>query len=734
MKCRWGFAATIMLAAIMLGGCCKLCNKSDDLTVKSFDPSPLAKNFTVHANYSSHMVLQLGKPVRISGTADPDGWVMVSLASDGKPVEIDVLDGDVKLAANGKAEFISVVKTDKNGEWEAVFDQFVKIKGGSFTVTVSGAEGVKPIVFDDVVFGEVWFCGGQSNMEMPLWTGNPFWRNIGGDAIIAGDYPGIRLYNGSSYFKKVSPGVICVEPRGSGWQRCTPETLKGFSATAFFFGLQLNKELNVPVGLIESCWSGTNIEPWISKTAYEAAGRTKELNAIAMANASREQIDSKRAAIQAKFESDIKKWNVRFENFNPAATAAAKTWSEKNYDDSKWQATQNEKSLFKKAGLGVIWLRRYVEIPADWAGKELKLKLGAIDDCDEVWFDGVKVGSTGVDTPKYWQAARVYDVPGKMVKPGRSVIAARISNISFDGGMTAPDKKLETSDGAASISLDNDWREKLEYTADAAKLGPIPVKTSIDIDSSHFPATLYNSMVAPWGRYPIRGFIWYQGCSNAGNPNDYKILQPMLVQDWRRNWQDQDLPFILTQLSGMLRNHPETPDAPDAWKRPEPQDRNWGYIREAQADIIGKVPTVGMAVALDKGDMNDIHPHDKAPIGFRLAKEAMRLAYGSKETTSGPRYKSVEFKDGKAVISFTNIGSGLEARETSGGKLNCFAVAGDDGRFVWADAVIDGDKVVVSSSQVTAPKHVRYGWVDYFGELNFYNREGFPAEPFRTGK
>ncbi len=670
----------------------------------------MAADYSVHKVYGDHMVLQRGKPIRISGNAAPGESVLVGIGNN------------------------SVFATaDKNGEWAAVLPEMQA--GGPYMVSVSGASGGEPVIFNDVLVGDVWLASGQSNMEMPVYSTGKFWCSKNGKEEAAkANNPNIRLYNATSK-KYVSPGVVQTEVKGPGWQLATPENVERFSAAAYYFGRQLQKDINVPIGLVSASWGGTRIEPWISRDAYQSAGRANELVQIDGVNQNKAELEAKYKAAAEKARKDFVEWEKRFYTSDPKATAAAAAWKNTDFNDSAWEKIEDPNSSFPDAD-GVAWYRKTVDVPAAWAGKDLTLSLGVVDDCDETFVNGVKVGSTGTDVDSYWSVKRIYKVPGTLVKAGRCVVAVRVSDMYSSGGLQGPASDMFlTLDGKEKISLAKDWKLKLEFAVDIKKIGVRPdplgfMKTNENHPS--FPATLYNSMIAPWTVYPMRGFIWYQGESNAGNPQDYLKLKEILINDWRTKWADPDMPFLLVQLAGFEKHSPAKPLPDDFWVNREPGNPGWAAFREAQTATLKKVPNTGMAVCIDAGNHSDIHPADKQAVGYRLAKEAERISYGKDIVSAGPYFNSMEIKDGKAIVSFTNVGQGLEAKGSKDGKLGCFAIAGKDGKFVWADAVIDGDKVVVSSPEVKEPVAVRYGWVSYAGNLNFYNKDGFPACPFRT--
>lgn len=230
------------------------------------------------------------------------------------------------------------------------------------------------------------------------------------------------------------------------------------------------------------------------------------------------------------------------------------------------------------------------------------------------------------------------------------------------------------------------------------------------------PSELYNGMIAPLPPYAIAGAIWYQGESNAGRAHEYRRLFPDMIRNWRKDWGQGSFPFLLVQLAPFLAI------------KDQPAESAWAELREAQLLSTKALPKVGMAVITDVGDEKDIHPRKKEPVGARLAIAARAIAYGEKIEYSGPQFQSMKTKEGKAVLTFEHTGGGLQAK---GGDLKGFAIAGEDKHFVWAKAEIEGDKIVVSSAEVSKPEAVRYGWADYPAG-NLWNKDGLPASPFRT--
>jgi sialate O-acetylesterase len=394
-------------------------------------------------------------------------------------------------------------------------------------------------------------------------------------------------------------------------------------------------------------------------------------------------------------------------------------WAGPELDDSDWK-TMELPQYWEKAGLdvdGAIWFRRTLEIPADWTGRDLVLTLGSIDDFDTTYFAGAQVGATGRETPGYWSHPRRYTLPGSAVRAGRTVIAVRVFDRAGEGGFGGPASamrlELAAGDGAQPILIAGTWRYQIERGVPSVTpdWGSQPVAP----DQQGAPTTLYNAMIAPLTPYAIRGAIWYQGENNAGRAFQYRTLFRALIRDWRRAWGLGDLPFDFVQLANFMA-------------RPEqPGESEWAELREAQAMALVE-PNTGMATAVDIGEAGDIHPLNKQEVGRRLALVALARTYGQAIEYSGPVYRSHAAKGAKVRLRFDHA-AGLAPRD--GTAIKGFAVAGGDRHFVWAQALIDGDSIVVWSDTVPKPVAVRYAWADN-PDANLVNGAGLPAPPFRT--
>lgn len=619
----------------------------------------------VHPLFSDNMVLQRDIECPVWGWTTPGEAVTVSM--DGKTAE---------------------ATADAAGKWMARIGPFAA--GGPHSLKVEGQ--ARQATFQNVLVGDVWICSGQSNMQMAVASSNDAEQETAG-----ANHPRIRLFT--------VPTVTALEPQATvngTWQVCTPATIPWFTAAGYFFGRTLQEALDVPIGLINSSWGGTICEAWTSGPALKS-----DVPEFAPAVA---QIEA--AAAQAKDAApDYGKAMADWYAANDPGSANGADWADPAFDAGAWMHITLP-TKWEEAGLpdvdGIVWFRRAIDLPADWAGKEATLHLGPIDDADTTWVNGTQVGA--IDT---YNTARDYAVPAGVLEAGENVIAIRVLDTGGAGGVwgTAEDMRLET-EGLAPLPLAGDWVYRVGSELGRASQRP----QRNDAGNPNVVTVLYNAMIAPLTPFAIKGAIWYQGESNADRAEQYGRLLPAMIRDWRRAFGVGDFPFLIVSLANFM--------AVDT----EPKNDPWPNLREAQWLTTKRVPNAELAIAIDIGDATDIHPRNKQEVGRRLALAALGTTYGQAIEYSGPVYESMKVEGGKARLSFTHTTGGLEAK---GGKLEGFAIAGADGTFVWADATIDGDTVLVSSPAVAAPSAVRYAWGNN-PVCTLYNGEGLPAVPFRT--
>ena len=359
---------------------------------------------------------------------------------------------------------------------------------------------------------------------------------------------------------------------------------------------------------------------------------------------------------------------------------------------------------------GIVWFRKEINVPESMTGKPAKLFLGRIVDADNVYVNGVFSGSVTYQYPP-----RRYNLPAGLLKPGKNLIVIRITNNSGKGGFV-PDKPYFLVIGNDSIDLRGEWSYKVGQVFRPASSGTGTGSQVISMQNE--PTGLYNTMVAPIIKYRIKGILWYQGEANTGKPREYEQLLPALINDWRKKWQQGPVPFLFVQLPNFME------------VQYLPSESKWAELRFCQFKSLS-VPNTAMVVTIDAGEWNDIHPLEKKVVGERLALAARKLAYGDEKIVySGPVYKSLTKERDKIIIEFENVGSGLMVK--GGGDLYYFALAGKNKKFVWAEAIIENNHVVVRSDEIPDPAYVRYAWADNPEGANLYNIEGLPASPFEA--
>lgn len=621
---------------------------------------------TLPAIFSSGMVLQQKSTVTIWGWAQP---------------------GE-KIDAKGSWMWFGTgTRADQDGKWS------LRVRtskaGGPHTLTIKGDN---EIVLDDLLFGEVWVCSGQSNMEYTMSMLQD--ATINAD-IAKADYPQMRLFT----VKKAMATEPQKDVEGS-WQVCTPDVVKNFSATAFYFGRKLHQDLNVPVGLVSTNWGGTKSEAWTSRETlvkYDQFRETVEALSIPENSAARE--NKTRQAVQA-WEEKIAKLDKGMEE----------GWYRPDYDDSEWKEMDLPKK-WSETDLadvdGIVWFRRTTNLPPSWTRGDMELHLGPIDDEATVWFNGVPLGSTFG-----WDQKRVYRIPKAALRVGKNSIAVRVVDDRSEGGMWGSEEDMRIgppgADVKAAATVAKTWKYKVSY--DGGKLPAVPDTGALN---PNMPTVLYNAMIAPIVPLKIAGAIWYQGESNCYDPILYRDIFPAMITDWREKWGQGDFPFYYVQIAPYEYGAGTQSQA----------------IREAQMMTLDAVDNVGMAVTMDIGMERDIHPKNKWDVGDRLARWALAKDYGKKDIVySGPIYKEMKVERDTIRLSFDYTDGGLIAK---GGPLIDFMIAGEDRKFVPAKAVIEGDTIVVSCSEVKNPAAVRYAWSNWACP-NLFNGAGLPASSFRT--
>lgn len=549
---------------------------------------------------------------------------------------------------------------------------------GRWTVTLPPQKAGGPYIMEvneitirDVLVGDVWLCSGQSNQETPIHRLVELFPEIN-----RSDNNMIRHYKVPTQDSKEA---LQEEIAGNAvWHSGDASEVMNWTALAYFYAQEAYSRTGVPQGMLVSSLGGSAIESWVSQEYL------KDFPALIL---DREALEGLEAAMADKGEG---------------------VWESPDFDDSDWK-TMEMPGTWRENGLnvrGTVWMRKDFEIPESMDGRHAKLSMGTLMHNDRVYVNGVFVGSTGYEYPP-----RRYHIPAGVLRKGKNTIVVRL-NAPGGNGEFIKDKPYKIIGDAAEIDLTGTWKYNVGTDMSEAAAFADRLKNRKNVGSG-----LYNGMIYPIRNYKVRAAIWYQGESNAGRAHEYGALMTSLITGWRELWGMPDMPFLLVQLPNYMQTHEQ------------PTDSGWARIREAQLQAFKTIPNTALAVTYDVGEWNDIHPLNKKAVAQRLFLGARKAVYGEKVTASGPVYKDMKVDGDKIIITFTETGRGLMAK---GGELKHFAIAGADRKFVWADAIIKGNKVIVSSKEVPDPVAVRYAWADNPDGANLCNKDGLLASPFRT--
>lgn len=544
--------------------------------------------------------------------------------------------------------------------------------------------GENTIEIKNVAVGEVWLCSGQSNMEWSLGISMNAVQELANS-----DNPNIRHIK----IERSISGKPEPDFKDGVWKVSNPQNAKDFSGVAYFFAKNLYQDLKVPIGLINASWGGTNIETWISREGFESSPEFREM----IAKMPVIDVDSMGGAVRDALVQKIEKiQGSKISDFNAASFLKFEFNDEKLpelYQPNSWE-NQGLNDLD-----GVVWLRKSFNLTAEQSRKTAVLELAKIDDEDQTFINGKEVGKT-----YRWDAERRYEIPAGILKEGKNVVVIKVTDTGGAGGIYGEKEKVRLSFGDSSVDLSGQWKYQVEQ-----------VKISFGVNQ--FPSLAFNAMVNPVIPFKFRGAIWYQGESNASRAFQYRTAFPLLINDWRKKF-NNDFPFYFVQLATYTT------------KGNSNEGSDWAELREAQTMTL-KLPKTGMAVTTDIGNPKDIHPLNKQDVGKRLAAMALHDIFKRNIVSRSPSFKSMKIVGNQAIINFENIGGGLMTTDSSGRVLG-FEIASDDKIFYPANAVIKGNTVIVSSEKIANPVAVRFGWIGDASANNLFNKEGFPAVPFRT--
>jgi len=607
-----------------------------------------------------------------------------------------------KVTVTFRGQSLSAVTNDK-GEWSVTLAS--QQAGGPFDMKITASN---QIALKNILVGDVWLASGQSNMEFPVSMQHGFGGVINEAAeVAAAHYPQIRLFT-VKHNISLSP---LADVDSTGWWETTPDTVKQFSAVAYFFARDLYQRYHVPIGLIHSSWGGTPAECWTSKGTILKFDDFSDVMKRVAAVTPRQWSDYDNYIAQKNA------WYGQHKADDRGTVNGKPVWAGADVDDSdsSWQTTVMPKpwpTRILKDFDGTVWYRKHIQLNNAQLKQDGNLHLSHWVVKDTTYVNGHEVGASSRE-----EISREYHVPAEYLHVGDNVITMRVighsdSGNGFVGSYVDPADVFMTV-GEQKIPLAGEW--KVRPGPDLADLPDLPAVAEFRTNFPLTPTVLFNAMIAPLEAFKIKGAIWYQGEANASKPAQYRKLFPAMIKDWRSAW-GNDFPFLFVQLAGFGR------------EEAQPAEYQWAELREAQDKALS-LPNTGMATAIDVGDASDIHPRNKQEVSRRLALVARHLVYQDKVQASGPRYKSMAMDGNNVRVQFAEVGSGLQAQ--NGNELRGFSIAGADGKYVWAKAKIVGNEVIVNNDTVTAPKAVRYDWGNT-PQGNLYNKDGLPALPFRT--
>ena len=633
--------------------------------------------------FSDHMVLQQKSNVKFWGTDKPNNEITISTSWE-----------------NESKTIVGI-----NGHWNVSIG--TPSAGGPFKIEIKSNQ--HKIVLNDIMIGEVWLASGQSNMEMTLmgWPPNDIINNAD-EEIAKSSNSKIRMFNVE---KQISINPL-GDVKGS-WKVSSPEETKNFSASAYFFAKELFKKLQVPIGIINSSWGGTPAESWTSKKTIDTFNEFKSVT---------QSINT-----SDLFKNELK-WFSQFKAIGIPTTD--EQWInlnlldnlivETSYNDSDWEEIQlpgrYDNQINGGEFNGAVWFRKNIVI--DNLDSDYILTIGAVDDMDETYVNGHKIG--GLIGMGFWNKKREFKIPKSILKKGNNTIAVRAIDAEGVGEIIGP---MTLSNNNIKVSLNGNWKYKLIAEIYNNKFYLYGIN-NIDFNSriktiklnSGVPTVLYNGMINPLVPYTIKGVIWYQGESNVGRADQYENLFPAMIRDWREKW-NYDFPFYYVQIAPYQYNINKDSSLDQSQE-----------LREAQRNSL-KTKNTGMVVTMDIGNFNNIHPSNKQDIGSRLARLALSNNYSINIVPSGPIFNGLKVIGSKLILEFENPGSRLISK----GDLLGFEIAGADKKYVFANAKIINNQVELYSDKIKNPLYARYAWKDK-AVPSLFNLEGLPASSFKYEK
>ncbi len=637
-----------------------------------------AAAFALAPLFTDHMVLQRGMENPIWGREIPGNTVVVIV--DGPDFNFDI-----------------ATEADGEGRWMIKLPELPV--GGPYTIFVDGSGNDEKL--EDVLVGDVWLASGQSNMEYTV-------QNVYNAKLETATANNREI----RHFKVPQNAQEAPQDEIEGtWEVASPSTVGNFTAVGYFFARDVSERLNVPVGIINSTWGGTCVEAWTSLDVISQYVDKEQINPSP-------ETKAKQAKAYADYLEIARAWRIENMPQDPGNFGYDKGWANADFDDSAWKEMKLP-VYWQNRGLklnGAVWFRMAVDIPAEWAGQELTLSMGRVDDFDITYFNGQAVGETPRGTPDSYQMARNYTVPASIVKAGRAVVCVRVFDDFGEGGFGGVPADMwlapKGSEGA-KLSIAGNWRYLVEHDIGITPASVFAGSPGIPgfTQPQNRPAFLYNGMIHALIPYGIKGALWYQGEQNESNPEPYGELVRAMIRDWRNRFGLGDFPFYYVQLAAFNSAHP------------------WAPLREQQDAALAE-PNTGRALAIDIGNAVDIHPRNKQEVARRLALNAFANTYGIEGVEfSGPVFESASIEGAAIRIRFSHandLHTLCDAPIATG-----FELAGADGVYHPAEGRIKKGELIVTSEAVPEPLYVRYAWADA-PVVNLVNGEGLPAAPFRT--
>ncbi len=630
--------------------------------------------------FQDHAVLQRDQPIPLWGHARPGDKIHARL-SDFLPASTTAND---------------------DGSWLLRLPAVAA--GGPFTLRITAETG-ESVALTDILVGDVWVCSGQSNMEWKLSQCDADSTQSAG-----ADYPHIRLLTIATNAQADPQTAV-----GGRWLPCTPDTISAFSAVGGWFGRFLHSELRIPIGLIANAWGGTRIEAWLSREALMT-----DPDGPAEVTAYEALLYGHRAIPPGGPYPSADEWFQAEGPENPLNQGEANGWHLPEFNDASWPEMdipcrwQDRGHDFN----GIFWFRRTLPLPPALRSRPLLLQLGAIDKHDQSYVNGVQIGGINWENRDSWCTPRSYTVPPELTGGETLTIAVRARSHLYHGGMIGPANAMRLTPADApdpSLALTGPWRYAIEQNWGI--ITPPATFSNNGPGGQNAPYTLFNTRLHPVIPYGIRGFTWYQGESNAANAAAYRRQLPLMIHDWRRVFGQGDLPFLIVQLANYMAAHDE------------PTESDWAELREAQRAALA-LPATGLAVAIDVGDANDIHPIAKQPVGFRLARWALAKVYGRPVLPSGPLFRTLQPEPGGRLRVTFDYADGLHTLD--GQPVRHVAIAPAQGPYRWAETALDGDTLLAWHPDIPEPHRLRYAWADNPAGCNLINRDDLPASPFQA--